>query len=99
VINSLDLLIPLVVYRPNLLELIESWDNLDDLVVDGLLNSNSENVRISFEVALTSMFNMDTNISTRHFFLTLMLKLLPNCETVMPHAYNYFNLLISLVSI
>ena len=100
IINSLDLLIPLVIYRPTLISLIQDREALEELLAETLIQSEDETIRLAFEATISNLCdNLDELLNPREFFLNILLKYLPANEQSMASCDNYFNLLIHLVSV
>ena len=100
IVNSLDLLIPLVIYRPTLISLLQQRENLEELIAETLILSDDESIRLAFEATISNLCdNLDEQFNPREFFLNILLKYIPAKDQVMAQCDNYFNLLIHLVSL
>lgn len=100
IVNSLDLLIPLVIYRPTLISLLQNRENLEELIAETLIMSDDESIRLAFEATISNLCdNLDEQFNPREFFLNILLKYIPAKDQVMAQCDNYFNLLIHLVSL
>jgi len=78
IVNSLDLLIPLVIYRPTLISLLQNRENLEELIAETLIMSDDESIRLAFEATISNLCdNLDEQFNPREFFLNILLKYIP----------------------
>jgi hypothetical protein len=53
--NSLDLLIPLIIYRPTLIAVLKTREGVETLFTEGLLHNEIEVIRQAFEVTINTI--------------------------------------------